>query len=106
MSKTTGTDRKYLRKEAHPLKVLVQVGGAGLSEGLIQAVDSALADHELIKVRFLEYKDQKKELAPQIAERTGSEVAGLIGHVLILYREAAEEENRRFVLPSARRKSA
>ncbi len=103
MSKITGADRKFLRKEAHPLKVLVQVGGAGLSEGLIQAVDSALTDHELIKVRFQEHKEQKKELAPQIAERTRSEIAGLIGHVLILYREAAEEEDRRFVLPSAQK---
>ncbi len=103
MSKTTGADRKYLRREAHPLKVLVQVGGAGLSDGLIQAVDDALADHELIKVRFQEHKDMKKELAPQIAERTGSEVAGLIGHVLILYREAAEKEDRKYVLPSAKK---
>ena len=55
MGKTTGSDRKYLRQLAHPLKPLVQIGSSGVTDALIAAVDTALRDHELIKIRFLEY---------------------------------------------------
>jgi len=100
MSKLTAADRKYLRQRAHPLKAIVQVGNAGVTDGLIQAVDHALEEHELIKVRFVEHKASKKALSEQIAERTSSEIAGMVGHVSILYRQAEVEERRRISLPS------
>jgi RNA-binding protein len=103
MGEITSADRKFLRQLAHPLKPVVQVGAAGASDGLIAAVEEALQDHELIKVRFVEHKGARKELTREIAERSGSAIAGIIGHVAILYREAREEENRDIVLPSARR---
>jgi len=100
MSKLTATDRKYLRQRAHPLKAIVQVGGAGVTNGLICAVDHALEEHELIKLRFVEHKASKKAMSEEIAERTNSEIAGMVGHVVILYRQAQEEERRRISLPS------
>ncbi len=103
MGKTTGSDRKYLRQLAHPLKPLVQIGSSGVTDALIAAVDTALRDHELIKIRFLDYKGEKKELAGQIAEKTGADIAGVIGHVAILYREAPDEEKRKVKLPSTQR---
>jgi RNA-binding protein len=103
MGKTTGSDRKYLRQLAHPLKPLVQIGASGVTEALITAVDTALSDHELIKIRFLDYKGEKKELAGQIAEKMGADIAGVIGHVAILYREAEDEEKRKIGLPSTQR---
>ena len=103
MGKTTGSDRKYLRQLAHPLKPLVQIGSAGVTDALIAAVDTALSDHELIKIRFLDYKGEKKELAGQIAEKTGADIAGVIGHVAILYREAPDEDKRKVKLPSTQR---
>jgi RNA-binding protein len=106
MGKTTGSDRKYLRQLAHPLKPLVQIGSSGVTDALIAAVDTALSDHELIKIRFLDHRDGKKELIGQIGEKTQSEVAGVIGHVAILYREASDEEKRKVVLPSSKRSNA
>ncbi len=106
MSEITSADRKYLRGLAHPLKPVVQIGGAGVTGGVIGAVKAALEEHELIKLRFLEYKDQKKELTREIAEKSGSEIAGIIGHVAILYRAAREAEKREIVLPSAQRGQA
>ncbi len=99
MTPLGGTDRKYLRGLAHTLKPVVHVGRAGLTDTLVGSVDTALADHELIKVRFLEFKDSRRELAGELAERTGAEQVGLVGHVAIFYRPASDPEDRRVVLP-------
>jgi len=99
MKKLTGANRKYLRSIAQHLKPLVQVGKAGVSEALIGAVNDALDQHELIKCRFTEFKDQKKALAPQIAERANCEQVGMIGHVAIYYREHRDSEKRKIQIP-------
>lgn len=80
-----GYQRKYLRGLAHDLKPIVQVGQAGATAAVVQAVDAALGDHELVKVRMREPED-KRALAAELAERTGAEACGLVGHTLILYR--------------------
>ena len=47
----TGKQRRYLRGLGHELKVVVQVGKGGIDDGVIAAVDQALTDHELIKLK-------------------------------------------------------
>jgi RNA-binding protein len=98
-SELTSGQRKYLRGLAHHLEAVVLVGKQGLSESLVAAASGALDAHELIKVRFNEHKDQKKELTAKLAEETSSQVAGIIGHVAILYRPHPEAEKRRIKLP-------
>lgn len=57
-----------------------------MSAGFLAALDQALNGHELVKIRFDEFKEQKKVLAPQIAERTGSQLVMRVGHVAVFYR--------------------
>jgi RNA-binding protein len=45
-----------------------------------------LKHHELVKVKFDEFKEQKKELAPQLAEKSGSHLVTRVGNVVVLYR--------------------
>ena len=94
-----GADRKYLRGVAHHLKPIVRVGKQGVIDNLIATVDQALDAHELIKVKFVDFKEQRKELSLEIASRTQSELAGLVGNVAILYRQHPEEEKRKVRLP-------
>ena len=49
-SMMTATERRQLRAQGHHLKPVVQIGQAGLTEGVIQATQVALEQHELIKV--------------------------------------------------------
>jgi RNA-binding protein len=79
------TQRKYLRGLAHPLEPVVLVGQEGITDAVLAAVDRALTDHELIKVRMRRPED-KKEMASALATRTGATLCGLIGHTVILYR--------------------
>jgi len=81
----TGAQRQQLRGRAHGLEPVVQVGRAGVTPAVIQSVDAALTTHELIKVRLHEPED-KRAAASELAERTRSALAGLIGHTVILFR--------------------
>jgi RNA-binding protein len=99
MAKLKGSQRKWLRGQAHSLKPVVQIGRNGLSEGTRREIDFALDTHELIKVQAVAPKDEKQELARQIEAELGVETVGLIGHILILYREQSDPELRRFELP-------
>lgn len=80
-----GFQRKYLRGLAHRLEPVVLVGNSGVTEGVLEAVDRALLDHELIKVRLREPKD-KKAMSSALAQGTESDLCGLVGHTVILYR--------------------
>jgi len=84
-----GFQRKYLRGLAHNLVPVVLIGRGGVSEAVIAAVDKALADHELIKVKMMEPED-KRAMAATLAERTDADLTGLIGHTVILYRPHPE----------------
>ena len=95
MDKLKGSQRKNLRSQAHHLKPLVIIGVKGVTDQLIGSVDLALKDHELIKVKFGEFKEEKKEISGQIAQATKSEVVGIIGNIAIFYRQNPEPEKRK-----------
>ncbi|MDP2854164.1 MAG: ribosome assembly RNA-binding protein YhbY [Smithellaceae bacterium] len=99
MEPLKGSQRKYLRGEAHHLKPLVMIGTKGVTEQLLGSVDLALKDHELIKVKFGEFKESKEEIAAEIAKATKSEVVGLIGNIAIFYRPCPQTEKRKIKIP-------
>jgi len=95
MEKLKGSQRKDLRAQAHHLRPVVIIGAKGLTDQLIASVDAALFDHELIKVKFGEFKEEKKEISARIARMTKSELVGLIGNIAILYRQHPDPEKRK-----------
>ncbi len=102
MAPLKGAQRKYLRGLAHSLKPVVIVGQHGLTDALITAVDAALRSHELIKIKFNEYKEKtaKTGIMTEIESRTNSHRVGMIGHVAILYRPHPEPDRRVIRLPA------
>lgn len=94
----TGSDRRKLKSLAHALRPVVQIGRQGLSEEVLAEVDRALLAHELIKVRFLDFKGEKKPICSQIEERLQAEGLGTIGHVAIFFRPHPEPEKRKIRL--------
>jgi RNA-binding protein len=84
-----------LKGIAQRMDATLKVGRAGLSDGFLQSVRDALVHRELIKVKFDEFKDQKKSLAPELAEKTDSRLVTLIGNVAVLYRENPDPQKRK-----------
>ncbi len=99
MQEMSKRQRNYLRGLANPLKPHVLLGKQGLSEQVLEKIERELDAHELIKVRFLEYKEERKELTATIVEETGAALVSLIGHVATLYREQRDPERRGITLP-------
>jgi RNA-binding protein len=99
MEQLKGSQRKYLRSQAHHLKPLVIIGKNGINQQVIGSVDLALKDHELIKVKFGEFKDVKKEMSAEIAQTSKSELIGIIGNIAIFYRQNAEPGKRKIKVP-------
>jgi RNA-binding protein len=64
------------------------VGKGGVDERIVAALDEALASHELVKVKFQAFKDEKRPLAEQLATDTKSELVGIIGFVATFYRDS------------------
>ena len=88
----TGKQRHHLRGLAHAMKPIVQIGKGGIDDGLISAIDQALTDHELVKVRFGESAGvDRHEAADELAAATRSEVAQVLGNIVLLYRPDPEE---------------
>ena len=93
MIELTSKQRKELEKVAHDLQPVVIVGGAGVTDGVIGMIDNSLTAHELIKVKFNEYKDEKQELTGEICEKTDATLVRIIGNVAILYRENPDKDD-------------
>jgi RNA-binding protein len=83
----TGKQRRHLRGLGHDLKPIVQIGKDGIDDGLVAAVEQALDDHELVKLKVGKAAGlDRHDAAQAIAHRTHSEVAQVLGHTVLLYR--------------------
>lgn len=87
MNELSSGQRRKLKALAHHLEPVVMVGQKGFTENLSKAVDKALSDHELIKIKFVDFKDEKRRLTDEIVASTNSGLVGIIGNIAIIYRE-------------------
>ena len=90
----TNAQLRDLKAQAQRLKATLKVGKEGLSPQFLAALDGVLKYHELVKVKFDEFKEQKKELAPQLAEKSSSHLVTRVGNVVVLYRPKPAPEER------------
>jgi RNA-binding protein len=93
MLSLTKNQIRELKARAQLMKPTLKVGHEGLSMEFIAALDEALKHHDLVKVKFSDFKDQKKELAPQLASRTASELIMRVGNVAVLFRARPAAES-------------
>ena len=85
-------ERKRLRQIGHALNPVVMTGGQGLTENVVEEINRALADHELIKVRVsAEDRDARATMITDIAQQTTAEVVQTIGKIVLLYKKAAKQ---------------
>ncbi len=85
--KLTERQRKYLRRLAHDVKPVVQVGNSGLSDGLLAELNDCLTRHELIKVKVrVGNRDLRDETIDELSRITGAEIIQRVGNTASLYR--------------------
>ena len=86
MQPLTNAEMRKLKAQAQRLEPMFKLGKAGLTEAFVKSVDEGLSHHELIKVKFVEFKEEKKTLAPALAEKTSSHLIMRVGNVAVIYR--------------------
>ena len=101
MDRLKGFQKRFLRGLAHSLKPVVFVGQKGFTQSLADAMDDALDHHELVKVKFVEFKEKEKKLAliKQIEKSVPCEMVGLVGHIATFFRQQSDPEKRKISLP-------
>jgi RNA-binding protein len=87
----TNAEKRALKARAQRLEPVVRLGHDGLSDAFLRSLDVALAQHGLVKMKFADHKEEKKVLAPQIAERTGSTLVMQVGNVAVFFRPTPKE---------------
>ena len=101
MENLKGFQKKYLRGRAHKLKPTVFIGQKGITDNVVRSTDEALNTHELIKVKFVDFKEkrQKAEMSDVLSERANCQTVGMIGHIAIFFRPHEDPEQRKIKLP-------
>jgi RNA-binding protein len=91
--------RSFLGGLASAEAVLAQLGKGGPTAAFAAQLDALLGRHELVKMKFVDFKDDKRNIAADLAASTGSELVRLIGNTAIFYRRQADPEKRKIALP-------
>ncbi len=94
----TNSTISKLKGLAQRLEPVLALGKAGVTEGFVKSLDEALAQHELVKIKFAAFKDERKTLAPQLAEKTSSRLVWIVGHVAVFYRQQPDPAKRKIVV--------
>ena len=79
--------KKYLRTLLHSTNVIIWIGQNGLTENVINEIETALDQHELIKIRVRTGNSEDRDkLLELICKHTGAEFIQKIGSVISVYR--------------------
>jgi RNA-binding protein len=87
----TSKFRAQLRSHAQTISPVVMVGHEGITEGVVAALDAALTDHELVKVRFQDFKEMVRDLSTELAQKTESTLVSTTGFTAVFYRKNPEK---------------
>ena len=83
----SGKLRRALRGHGHHLSPIVQIGKAGVSAGVLQQVEQALADHELVKLRVdADSPEDRFTVADALADLPGANVVQILGRAILVYK--------------------
>lgn len=81
--------KAQLKKQAHTLTPIFQVGKEGVNENMCIAISLALEAKELIKVKVLETSPaSKNEVMIELSRACRCEVVGSIGRIITLYKRS------------------
>lgn len=79
-----------LKSRAQLLKPSIRLGRAGMTPAFLAAFEECLRRSQLIKLKFDEFKEERKTLSKQLAEQTGSRLVQQVGHTAVFYRASSD----------------
>jgi RNA-binding protein len=86
-----------LRGLAHNLKPVILTGNKGVTPALLKEFSAALDQHELVKVKLGDDRDERKLHIAELGDSAQAELVQSIGRVACFYRR--NEEKPKLALP-------
>jgi RNA-binding protein len=99
----TNPQRKFLRGLAHHAPPTMHLGKNGLTPNFYKSFETALTSHEVLKLRFANLQEERKELSSEIEAATGAILVSMVGHTAVYYRPSPDPDKRKVVLPRSSR---
>lgn len=91
----TTKERAYLKGLAANLEPVFQIGKAGLTPEVTEAVRETFNTRELVKLAVLKNcMEDPRQIAGFMADRTGSSVVQVIGRKIVLYKESKDHKKK------------
>ena len=91
--------RSILSSLAATQAVTMHLGKAGAGDALVAQLNMLLKRHELVRLRFTDFKEARREIAEGLASKTGSELVRVIGNTALFFRRNPDPERRSIELP-------
>lgn len=82
---------RELKIRAQTLKPTIWLGKAGATPELLVALNDALERTQLVKLRFEGFKEERKRLTRELAEKSGSRLVSQVGHTAVFHRARTQE---------------
>lgn len=90
----SGKQRRHLRGLGHSLRPVVNVGKEGISSQVLQSVEEAYRNNELIKLKIERSCPLgRKEAAAELAVGSKSHLIQVLGRSILLYRPDPESSS-------------
>lgn len=84
----TNEQKKALRSIGHNLKPIVSIASKGLTEGVMEELERALNDHELIKIKIsVGDRNLRNQVLEEVITATSATLVQQIGHTALLLRK-------------------
>jgi RNA-binding protein len=87
----TSTQRRFLKRLAHSLKPLLQIGKEGPSQAFIAQLSEQIGIHELIKVRVLNNCESTREEIEASIKAADIAIVQKVGHVYTVFKQRQED---------------
>ncbi len=95
ISKLSSAQIKSFRAVGHQLTPIVTLGEQGPSEGVMNELERALHDHELIKIKInIADREVRAEVLQHIASQTRATLVQSIGKTALLFRRNPQATDR------------
>ena len=91
------SQKRYLRGLAHSLKPVILTGNKGVTPAVVREFSAALDQHELVKVKLGDNRDERKSQIAELGQGAKAELVQSIGRVACFYRR--NEEQPKLALP-------
>ncbi|GAA3009824.1 ribosome assembly RNA-binding protein YhbY [Tetragenococcus solitarius] len=91
-----GKQKSFLKRQAHHLQPIFQIGKGGLNEQLIVQIGEALEKRELIKVSLLQNTEEDvRDVAAILEQKLNCQIVQIIGRVLVIFKISTKEKNQK-----------